>query len=180
MGAVHESMTEALQAWILRQHMFFVATAPLSQDQFVNVSPKALPNTFAILNETTVAYLDLTGSGIETVAHLRENGRVTLMWCAFDGPPRIVRIHGRGEVVLAADPRWPELIGRFGEFRAARAIIVVSAERISDSCGYSVPLYTYESDRTRLVDWAQAKSDQEIVDYRVAKNTVNIDGLPGL
>jgi hypothetical protein len=176
MSAVHPAITPAIAEWIGRQQMFTVATAPLAADGRVNVSPKGL-DTLRVLDSSTVAYLDLTGSGAETIAHVRENGRITLMWTAFDGPPRIVRIHGRGEVLELDDPR---IADRFEPLPGARAVILVHAERISDSCGYSVPLYSFEAHRSRLLEWAAAKSDDELVAYRAAKNATSIDGLPGL
>lgn len=180
MGAVHDRISEALVHWIGRQHVVFVATAPLAADGHVNVSPKGMARTVAVLGDRTVAYLDLTGSGIETVAHLQENGRITLMWTAFEGPPRIVRIHGRGEVVLPDDDRWEGLSASFPAHRGARAIVVVHAERISDSCGYSVPLLDFREDRPRLTEWVDSKSDVELDAYRRQKNASSIDGLPGL
>ena len=180
MGKVHERITEQVADWIGRQHLFFVATAALAGDATVNVSPKGMSDTFAVLDDATVAYLDLTGSGVETVAHLRENGRITLMWCAFEGPPRIVRIHGRGRVVTPEDAGWDELVERFGPHRGQRAVIVVEADRVSDSCGYSVPKMDFVEQRSRLDDWASSRSDEELVAYRELKNSSSIDGLPGL
>jgi predicted pyridoxine 5'-phosphate oxidase superfamily flavin-nucleotide-binding protein len=176
MGRTYDSITPQALEWIERQQMFFVATAPLDTDGHVNVSPKGL-DTLRVLDDHTVAYLDLTGSGAETAAHLRENGRVTLMWCAFDGPPRIVRVHGRGEYVPVDDER---VAGRFTAFRGARGVVIVHADRISDSCGYSVPLYEYQGQRSRLTEWADHKTDEELVAYRVAKNATSIDGLPAI
>ncbi len=180
MGKVHDVIDRPLQDWIERQHVFFVATAASATDATVNVSPKGTAGTFAVLDGRRCAYLDLTGSGIETVAHLRDNGRITLMWCAFDGPPRIVRVHGRGEVVTIDDPRWEELGTHFAAHRGQRTIVVVTADRISDSCGYSVPLMEFTAERTRLTDWAESRSDEELVTYRATKNALSIDGLPGL
>ena len=176
MGRVYDDISLALADWIRRQHVFFVATAPLAVDGHVNVSPKGL-DTLRILDERTVAYLDLTGSGIETVAHVRENGRITLMWCAFEGPPRIVRVSGRGEQVALDDPRVVEV--EFPEFRGARGVVLVHADRIADSCGYAVPKYRFEGERDRLLEWAADKTDDELIDYRTTKNAVSIDGLPG-
>jgi hypothetical protein len=176
MGAVHPTITPAIAEWIGRQQMFTVATAPLAAEGRVNVSPKGL-DTLRVLDECTLAYLDLTGSGAETIAHVRENGRVTLMWSAFTGPARIVRVHGRGEVLALDDRR---VTGLFPDLPGARAVILVHAERISDSCGYSVPLYSFEGQRTRLLEWAQAKSDDELAAYRESKNSASIDGLPAL
>ena len=174
MGSVHPSITPPVADWIGRQHMFFVATAPLSGEGHVNLSPKGL-DTLRILDDLTVAYLDLTGSGAETVAHVRENGRITLMWSAFEGPPRIVRVHGRGEVVGLDDPR---IAGRFDAIPGARAVIIVHADRISDSCGYSVPQYTFEGHRSKLVEWADHRGADGLVAYRAEKNATSIDGLP--
>ena len=176
MGRVYDDISLALADWIRRQHVFFVATAPLAVDGHVNVSPKGL-DTLRILDERTVAYLDLTGSGIETVAHVRENGRITLMWCAFEGPPRIVRVSGRGEQVALDDPRVVEV--EFPEFCGARGVVLVHADRIADSCGYAVPKYRFEGERDRLLEWAADKTDDELIDYRTTKNAVSIDGLPG-
>ncbi len=174
MGSVHPSITPPVADWIGRQHMFFVATAPLDASGHVNVSPKGL-DTLRILDDMTVAYLDLTGSGAETVAHIRENQRITLMWCAFDGPPRIVRVHGHGEIAALDDPR---LAGLFDDIPGARAVIVVHADRISDSCGYSVPLYSFEGHRSKLIEWADHRGPDGLVAYRAEKNAVSIDGLP--
>jgi len=176
MGRTYETITDAAAAWLERQQMFFVATAPLAEDGHVNLSPKGL-DTLRILDGRTVAYLDLTGSGAETAAHLRENGRITLMWCAFDGPPRIVRLQGRGEYVPLDDER---VAGRFPDLPGARGVVVVHADRISDSCGYAVPLYEYQGQRDRLLDWAGARSEEELGEYRRAKNATSIDGLPAI
>lgn len=176
MGTVHPDITPPVAEWIGRQHMFTVATAPLARDGHVNVSPKGL-DTLRIIDSLTVAYLDLTGSGAETIAHLRENGRITLMWSAFEGPPRIVRVHGRGEVLTLDDPR---VAGLFDPLPGARAVVLVHADRVSDSCGYSVPLYSYDGQRTRLVEWAADRSPDEMVEYRTKKNATSIDGLPAI
>lgn len=180
MGTVHERIDEALADWIARQHVMFVATAPSDPDATVNLSPKGTAGTVAVLDERTVAYLDLTGSGIETVAHLRDNGRITLMWCAFEGPPRIVRVHGRGRVVAAGDDGFEGLAARFVEHRGARAVVVVEAGRISDSCGYSVPLLDFVAERDVLDRWTGRRSDAELDEYRATRNATSIDGLPGL
>jgi hypothetical protein len=174
MASTHASITPPVADWIRRQHVFFVATAPLDAAGHVNVSPKGL-DTLRILDDVTVAYLDLTGSGAETVAHLRENGRITLMWSAFEGPPRIVRVQGRGEVLAVDDPL---VAGRFDDIPGARAVIVVHADRISDSCGYSVPLYSFEGHRSKLVEWADHRGPEGLAAYRAEKNAVSIDGLP--
>jgi hypothetical protein len=177
MGRQYEEISPELAEWIGRQHVFFVATAPLAGDGHVNVSPKG-HDTLRVLDGRTVAYLDLTGSGIETAAHVRENGRITLMWCAFEGPPRIVRVSGRGELAGLDDPR--AVAAGFPEMRGARGVVMVRADRVADSCGYAVPVYRFERERDRLVEWADKKSDAELVDYRATKNAVSIDGLPGI
>jgi hypothetical protein len=174
MGKEYAEITPELAAWIKAQPLFFVGTAPLAASGHVNVSPKGL-DTLRILGPQRVAYLDLTGSGAETVAHVRQNGRITLMWCAFDGPPRIVRVHGRGEVVAVDDPR---IAGRFDDIPGARAVVIVHADRISDSCGYSVPRYAFEGHRSKLVEWADHRGPDGLVAYRAEKNTTSIDGLP--
>jgi hypothetical protein len=178
-GAVRETITPALADFIAAQHVFFVATAPSGADGHVNVSPKGL-DTFAVIDERRVAYLDLTGSGVETIAHLRDNGRITIMFCAFEGNPTILRLYGRGEAIPVDDPRSAPLLTRFKPFPGARSVIVVDVERVSTSCGYAVPLMTFERERDRLIEWAEKKGDAGIVDYRVEKNAASIDGLPGL
>src|SRR4029077_20531613 len=140
MGSVYSAIDDRLAAFVQSQPVFFVATAPLAADGHVNCSPKGNDGTFAVLDEHCVAYLDLTGSGIKTISHLRENGRVVVMFCSFSGPPRIVRFHGEGGVVPLGAPRFEQLLARFSAKEGARAVIVVSVERISDSCGYAVPL----------------------------------------
>jgi len=174
MGRTYESLSPELTEWIGRQRMFFVATAALSGT--VNVSPKGY-DSLRVIDGRTVAYLDLTGSGAETTAHLRENGRITVMWCAFEGPPRIVRVHGYGEVLPTDDRRFQN---QFPETPGARSIISITVDRISDSCGYAVPLMAFESERSRLMEWAEGKSDEELREYRIVKNSTSIDGLPAL
>jgi hypothetical protein len=184
-GKTYDRIDGRLRSFIDAQKVFFVATAPLSGDGLVNLSPKGLAGSLAVLDEQTVAYLDFGGSGAETVAHLRENGRITLMWCAFDGPPNIVRVHGRGEPVFRDDPRWPDLIAHFPERAggsAPRAIIVVTARRISDTCGYSVPFMEYREERTLHSDYFGRKTDEEFAAYCERKDHVGVslDGLPAL
>ncbi len=179
MGKVYDSIDGSLAELIKRQHMFFVATAPLAGDGLVNVSPKGL-DSFRILAPRTVAYVDLIGSGIETVAHLKENGRIVIMFCTFDGPPRIVRFHGRGEVVEPGDPDFDDLLSRFPEYPSARSVVRVECARISDSCGFGVPLYDFRGDRSQLPAWAERKGAEGLSAYQQAKNSVSLDGLPGL
>ncbi|MBW8487618.1 pyridoxamine 5'-phosphate oxidase family protein [Actinomadura sp. PM05-2] len=156
--------------------MFFVATAP--REGHVNVSPKGYADTFAIIDPLTVAYLDLTGSGAETAAHLRENGRITLMFCSFGRAPNIVRLHGTGRVVLPGEDGWAELAPLFPAHPGARAIIRVDVRRVSDSCGYSIPYMEPAGERPTLNDWTARKSPEQLAEYRVKKNTASIDGLP--
>lgn len=179
MARVYDGISDELRAFLERQPMFFVATAPLAADGHVNVSPKGLDGTFAVLGRYRVAYLDLTGSGIETVAHVRENGRITLMFCAFDGPARIVRLFGRGEVVTCEEPGFEEMASRFPELPGARAVITVALDRVSDSCGYGVPKMALVEQRERLLDWADARGDDGLATYRAERNATSIDGLPG-
>jgi len=186
MGKTYTSIDDGLRSFIEAQHLFFTATAPLDGDGHVNVSPKGLAGSFAVLDEHTVAYLDLGGSGAETVAHLRENGRITLMWCAFEGPPRIVRIHGRGTPVFRDDPRWDGLLPHFGaDFRARtdlRAVIVVTAVRISRTCGFAVPFMEPRGERPLHTEHFGRKSADEFAAYCEQKEHVgaSLDGLPGL
>lgn len=228
MATVYSELDERLIEFIVSQPMFFVATAPCLDESgtggHVNVSPKGYRDTFAILDSLTVAYLDLTGSGAETIAHLRQNGRITVMFCSFDRQPKILRIYGTGQVILPDDPRWPEFAGHFPSAASAateasaaqgthrtngtyaiddqgvdevppeaglvwehgidrgnrRAIIVVTADRISDSCGYAVPLMELTEERDLLTRWADRRSPEELADYRIKHNTHSIDGLPAL
>ncbi|GAB2671516.1 pyridoxamine 5'-phosphate oxidase family protein [Saccharopolyspora gloriosae] len=173
-----------MRTFIAEQPVFFVATAPLSGDGHVNLSPKGRSGTLLVLDEHTVAYLDFGGSHAETIAHLRENSRITLMWCAFTGPPKVLRVHGRGTPVFRDDPRFTELIERFGDADAPalRAIIVVAAERISDSCGFAVPFMDYREERDLHARHFARKSDEEFAAYCEKKEHIatSIDDLPGL
>ncbi|GGW34582.1 pyridoxamine 5'-phosphate oxidase family protein [Streptomyces xantholiticus] len=186
MGRTHECIEGRLREFIEAQPVFFTATAPLAGDGHVNLSPKGRSGTLVVLDGMTLAYLDFGGSGAETIAHVREegNGRITLMWCAFSGPPKVVRVHGRGEAVFRDDPRWGELIGRFEEVDGpgARAIIVVHARRISEVCGFAVPFMDYREERTQHAEHFGRKSDQEFAAYCEKKEHVGVslDGLPGL
>lgn len=180
MGKVHEHIDERLAAWLIAQPMFVVATAPLSGDGLVNTSPKGGSGTFAVLGPMTVAYLDLTGSGIETIAHLRENGRIVLMFMAFEGRPQIVRLHGRGRAVLPDDPEFTGLVERFPRHPGTRSVIVVDVDRVADSCGYAVPRMDYVADRDVLDLWSAKKGPEGVAAFRTEHNTVSLDGLPGL
>ena len=177
MGTVHDCIDGRLRAFLEAQRLFFVATAPTTGGR-VNLSPKGVGGTFSVVDEHTVAYLDITASGAETVAHLRDNGRITLMFCAFEGPPDVVRLHGRGRVVTIYDDEYHDWVGRFGETRGARAVIVVHVERVSDSCGYGVPLMDYAGERDLLPAHMDRKGPDGRAVYRRQKNRVSIDGLP--
>ena len=179
MAKVFEGIDPKLAGFIESQPVFFVATAPLAANAHLNLSPKG-HNHVAVIDERTVAYLDLTGSGVETIAHLRENGRIVVMFCAFEGPPRIVRIHGRGLVLEKGTGEFDALAGRFPDHPSARAIIKVDVARVSDSCGYGVPLMTYDRERTQMDDWAEHKGPEGIAEYQATRNVASIDGLPGL
>ena len=187
MAKVFDGIDDHLRDWIARQRVFFVGSAPLAGDGHVNVSPKGPIETLAVLDDHTIAYLDLVGSGAETIAHLRENGRIVVMLCAFEGPPRIVRLHGRGEVVHADDPRFSELFGRCGfgdDVVGQRSIVLVDVSRVADSCGYGVPLMAYEGERPHQRLWAEKKlrtrGADALTDYQREKNSRSIDGLPAV
>jgi Pyridoxamine 5'-phosphate oxidase len=179
---LHESITERLRAFILDQPMFFVATAPSGADGHVNVSPKGMRGTFAVLGEHRVAYLDYFGSGAETIAHLRDNGRITLMFCAFTGAPHIVRLYGRGSFILRDDPEFPAATAAFDveDPHGARAVILVDVDRVADSCGYAVPLMEYVADRDLLIRAHERRDDDGFAAYGRGKNARSIDGLPAL
>jgi hypothetical protein len=177
MGKVYSEVTPQLQAWISRQHMFFVATAPLSADHHVNCSPKGM-DSFRILGPASACYFDYTGSGAETIAHLRENGRIVLMFCAFEGPPKIVRLHGRGSVVRPDDSAWETLSPLFSLPEQPRAFIKVDISRVSDSCGFGVPLMDFKSERDAFHKWNHGKSAKDLADYRRANNAKSLDNLP--
>ncbi len=179
MGSVYAELNDKLRELIAAQHMFFVATAPLAPEGHVNLSPKGL-DSFRVLDDKTVVYLDLVGSGIETVAHLRENGRIVIMFCTFSGAAKIVRLYGRGRVVEPGDAEWEELAGRFPNYTGTRSVIVVDLERVADSCGWGVPLYEHVGERTQLVDYADQKGQEKLAKYKAKNNARSIDGLPGL
>lgn len=183
MGRAFDSITDAMRSFVDRQHLFFVATAP-REGGHVNLSPKGL-DSFRVLSPDRVAYLDLTGSGAETIAHLRDDGRITFMFCAFDGKPNIVRFYGRGRAVRPGDEGWDDLHRLFHESDVAddvlvRSIIVADIDRTSTSCGFAVPFMDFVSERDQLVRWGDGKSADDITDYWAEKNASSIDGLPAL
>ncbi len=178
MGQVYPEITSAIRAWIEKQVLYFVSTAPLSGDGHINCSPKGL-DSFRILDSYNVCYLDLLGSGAETASHVRENGRIVFMFCAFQGPPKIIRLHGKARVVLPDSSDWAHLNALFPEHRAKRSIITASIDRISDSCGFGVPLMELKGERGAMEKWCEGKSDDDFDQYRRKKNALSIDGLPG-
>ena len=189
MGRVYERIDDRIRDWVAEQPLFFTGTAPLAEDGHVNVSPKGPIGSLRIVDDHTIAYLDVVGSGAETIAHLRENGRIVVMLCAFEGPPRIVRFHGRGEVIGPDDPRFGELLARC-EFEdpsipeARRSIVLVQVTRVADSCGYGVPLMSYEGQRPHQAKSAAKRvrvgGAEAIQDYVRKKNTRSLDGLPAV
>lgn len=182
MAKQYDAIDDTLRDWITAQPMFFVATAPLSADGHVNVSPKGMDGTFTVFGPRQVGYLDFFGSGIETVAHLRENGRIVVMFCAFAGAPKILRLHGRGRVVLPDDAAFAALRPRFAKLRdnGVRSIIMIDVDRISDSCGFAVPLMQHVADRDVLDRSQERREEGYFAQYAATKNAVSVDGLPGL
>ena len=176
MGKTFDRITPELRQFIEAQRIFFVATAPLSADGHVNLSPKGL-DTFRVVDEHTAAYLDLTGSGNETSAHLEENGRITFMFCAFEGPPKILRLYGRGRSILPGSVPWRELIPQFGDVPGARQLIVATIDRAMTSCGFGVPRFEYLAQRDELPSYWQKKGPDGVARYQREKNLQSIDGL---
>ena len=181
MSKLYSEIDENIRRFVECQHMFFVATAPSGPTGHVNCSPKGL-NSFAVLGPMSVAYVDFVGSGVETIAHVRENGRIVIMFCAFDGPPKIVRLHGHATVVEPTDPGFAALLDRLPRVPelGIRAIVRVDVTRVSDSCGYGVPLLKYEGERTQLPAWAERKGPDGLVQYKRQRNSASIDGLRAL
>ncbi|GGF43208.1 hypothetical protein GCM10007298_43600 [Williamsia phyllosphaerae] len=179
MGKVFDSIDSSLRTWIDAQPMWFVATAPLADDGHVNVSPRG-HDSFSVLDEHRVAWVDYTGSGVETIAHLRENGRICIMFTAFDGRPRIVRLHGRGTVSLPGESAFDEVVARHPANPSTRAVVTVEVTRISDSCGWGVPVMEMVDERDLIRLHAEKKGVDGMIDYRAQKNARSIDGLPGL
>lgn len=176
MAQIYPDLTPTLQQFLARQHVFFVATAPRDPAAHINLSPKGL-DTLRILSSHELAYLDLTGSGNETSAHLLENGRITLMACAFDGPPNVLRVYGEGTVHLPGSERWTELRSLFPEIEGARQIITVRVDKVLTSCGYAVPLMEFRKHRDLLPKWSRSKGPAGLSEYRAEKNEVSIDGM---
>ena len=179
MSQRHENITPEISAWIREQKVFFVATAPRALDGHINLSPKG-GDSFRVLGPLEVVYQDYTGSGAETAAHARENGRIVVMFCAFHGPPKVVRIHGHAMLIAPGHPRYAEFMKLFPANTGTRAFVHIRVDRVSDSCGYSVPLYQFQSQRDTLDRWASKKTPEGLKAYRAAKNRQSIDGLPAL
>ena len=187
MGKRYAEIDARLREWIDRQHLFFVGTAPDQTDGHLNISPKG-SDSFRVLGPTSVVYLDLVGSGIETVAHLKQNGRIVVMFCAFERPPKVVRLHGRGDVIELGDPRFDALVALFNPgddyLPLLRSFIQIEVERISDSCGFVVPRMDFVANRDQLPTWAVNKQetfgDRWKADYLAANNRCSIDGIPAL
>ncbi len=177
MGKEQASITEDHRAFIEDQRMFFVCTAPLSTEGHINLSPKGF-DCFRVLSPTRVGYLDIIGSGNETSAHLLENGRITFMFCAFDGAPKILRLYGKGKTVLPGDDEWNDLSKQFTILPATRQIIVADVFKVKTSCGFGVPLYEYTGERDHSFKWAENKGPAGLEEYKKEKNRVSMDGLP--
>jgi hypothetical protein len=177
MGKLHDSIKPAHKEFIEKQHIFFVATAPLSADGRVNLSPKGL-DCFRVLSDHQVAYMDLVSSGNETSAHTLENGRITFMFCSFEGPPNILRLYGKGFAVLPGSERWDELASHFKIYPSTRQIIVADIDLVQTSCGFGVPLYDFVGDRDIHFEWAEKKGKDGLYEYVQEKNLKSLDGLP--
>ncbi len=179
MGKIFESIDQPMRDWVAQQKMFFVATAPLAGDGHVNCSPKGI-DSLRILSDSELGYLDITGSGVETIAHAHENGRIVIMLCSMQGPPRIVRFHGTATAIEPGDAEFDALYEHFVEQPAIRSIIHIKVHRIADACGYGVPFYEYQGEREIFESYAKRKGEQGLADYRAEKNRKSIDGLPGV
>ena len=180
MGKTYDAIEAEVREWMAEQHMFFVATAPRSEEGMINLSPKG-HDTLRILDDHTLAFLDYGGSGIETIAHLRENGRIVIMMCAFAGPPKIFRFHGSGDVITPREPEFEKLSEAFDRSELGiRAIIRVNVSRISDSCGFGVPLYEYQEQRSTSPNYIRTRGADRIRAYQEQNNLESLDGLPGI
>ena len=177
MGKEHDQITDDHKRFIQNQRIFFVSTAPLHTEGHINLSPKGF-DCFRVLSPTRVGYLDIVGSGNENSAHLLENGRITFMFCAFDGPPKILRLYGKGYTVLPTDDEWEGLSKNFSILPATRQLIVADIHRVKTSCGFGVPFYEYLNERSQAVEWAKNKGPEGLKAYKKEKNLVSIDGLP--
>jgi hypothetical protein len=177
MGKQFAALLPEHEAFITKQHLFFVGSAPLSAEGHVNLSPKGY-DSLRILSPNRVAYLDVTGSGNETSAHIHENGRVTVMFCAFEGPPNILRLYGKGTVILPDTSEWKLLYPLFTPIPGARQIISIDFDIVQTSCGYSIPFMSYTGERDTLQRWSVQKGEEGLKQYWEEKNSLSIDGLP--
>ncbi len=177
MGKLYDQIEPEHDAFIRRQAMYFVASAPLAAEGHVNLSPKGL-DSFRVVDSRTVMYLDLTGSGNETAAHLAQNGRLTIMFCAFEGSPKILRLYCRGRVVTRASPEWTKYMAAFPPLPGVRQLVVGDVQHVQTSCGFGVPLLSVVGQRDQLTRWAEAKGDEGLVEYRRTRNGTSLDGLP--
>jgi hypothetical protein len=177
MGKEHNQITPEHRAFIEDQKIFFVCTSPLSAEGHINLSPKGF-DCFRVLSHTMVGYLDIIGSGNETSAHLLENGRITFMFCAFDGPPKILRLYGKGRTVLPGDAEWDEFSNHFTILPATRQIIIADLFKVKSSCGFGIPIYDYKEERDHAFKWAEKKGEDGLEEYKREKNMISIDGLP--
>ncbi len=179
MAKIFDELTGELREWIGKQKMFFVATAPLAADGHVNCSPKGT-DSFRVLGPKQVAYLDFTGSGAETIAHIRENGRIVFLFCAFEGGPKILRLHGNARFITPDSEEWDSYSGRFPQYAGVRSVIVADITRMCDSCGFAVPKYEFVEQRKILEDWSNKVGPEGVIEYQQKKNLHSIDGLPAL
>ncbi len=179
MGKEYQVIDDSIRRWLDRQKLFFVSTAPRADDGLINCSPKGM-DALRVLDDRTLVYADIGGSGIETVAHIRENGRIVIMLCAFDGPPKIFRFYGKGTAIEPGDEGFDALAGEFPHMPTIRNFVRIDVEVIRDSCGYGVPLYDFRSERDSMRNWVEAKTEDELVQYRRDNNLESLDGLPGL
>lgn len=177
MAKVHDAITPELHELIRNQQMFFVSTAPLASSGHINLSPKGI-DCFRVLSPQRVGYMDLVGSGNETAAHLLENGRITFMFCTFEGAPDILRLYGTGHAVLPEQEEWAELAPAFPLHPSTRQIIVADITRVQTSCGFGVPNYRYVGQRDLIFKWAAARGAEGLVQYQRKHNVRSIDGLP--
>ncbi len=177
MGKFNDFIADQHREFIEAQHLFFVSTAPIGAEGHINLSPKGL-DSFRVLSSTMVAYMDIVGSGNETSAHLLENGRITFMFCAFGGPPNILRLYGKGYTVLPGDPAWNELSAHFTLLPSTRQIIAADITKVQTSCGFGVPFYKYTGERDHAHKWAEKKGQEGLEQYKKDKNLTSLDGLP--
>lgn len=177
MGKTSKFIEPQHKEFIEKQHLFFVSTAPLSASGHINLSPKGL-DSFRVLSPNLVGYMDIIGSGNETSAHILENSRISFMFCAFDGPPNILRLYGKGRTILPVDAAWEELSKQFTILASTRQIIVADIFQVQTSCGFGIPYYEYNGERDHSFKWAESKGAEGLENYKKEKNMISLDGLP--